>query len=97
MDTFFVPTPTLRTCKSAQLYTNDIGFMKVYPMQSKSETHETLKGFIHEVGISYELHSDDAKELMEGKFKQICHDYGIKPTYIEPHSPWQNRAEASMS
>jgi hypothetical protein len=59
-DTFFASTPTLRTCKCAQLYTNDIGFMKVYPMQSKSETHETLNAFIHEVGIPYELHSDDA-------------------------------------
>jgi len=95
-DTFFASTPTLRTCKSAQLYTNDIGFMKVYPMQNKSETHETLNAFIHEVGIPYELHSDDAKELMEGKFKQICRDYGIKTTYSEPHSPWQNRAEAGI-
>jgi hypothetical protein len=32
MDTFFSAIPTLRTCKCAQLYTNDIGFMKVYPM-----------------------------------------------------------------
>ena len=65
-------------------------------MQSKSETHETLNAFIHEVGIPYELHSDDAKGLMEGKFKQICRDYGIKTTYNEPHSPWQNRAEAGI-
>ena len=55
-------------------------------MQSKSETHETLNAFIHEVGIPYELHSDDAKELMEGKFKQICRDYGIKTTYNEPQA-----------
>jgi hypothetical protein len=45
--------------------------MKVYPMQSKSETYETLNAFIHKVGIPHEFHSDDAKELMEGKFKQI--------------------------
>lgn len=36
-------------------------------MQSKSEVSETLNAFIHEVGIPYELHSDNAKELMEGK------------------------------
>jgi len=55
-----------------------------------------LNTFIHEVGIPYELHSDDAKELMEGKFKQICREYGIKTTYSEPHSPWQNRAESGI-
>ncbi len=70
-DTFFDSVLTLRTCKSSQLYTNDVGFMKVYPMQSKSETYETLNAFIHKVGIPHEFHSDDAKELMERKFKQI--------------------------
>jgi hypothetical protein len=93
---FFALVPTLRTCKSAQLYTNDIGFMKVYPMHSKAETFEMLNMFIHEVGIASELHLDDAKELMEGQFKKICKDYGIKTTYSEPHSPWQNREEAGI-
>jgi len=95
-DTFFATVPTLRTCKSTQLYTNDIGFVKVYPMHSKAETFETLNTFIHEEGIPSELHSDDAKELMEGSFKRICKDFGIKTTYSEPHSPWQNRAEAGI-
>ena len=65
-------------------------------MQSKAEAYDALNTFIHEVGIPHELHSDNAKELMEGRFKQICRDYGIKTTYSEPHSPWQNRAEAGI-
>ncbi len=65
-DAFFSFVPTLRSCESAQLFTNDVGFMKV------------------------------AKELMECKFKKICRDYGIKTSYSEPHSPWQNRAEANI-
>jgi hypothetical protein len=28
--------------------------------------------------------------------KHMCRDYGIKTTYNEPHSPWQNRAEAGI-
>jgi hypothetical protein len=70
--------------------------MKIYPMTNKSETHETLHTFIHEVGVPEHIHSDDAKEVMEGKLKKICRDYGIKTTYTEPHSPWQNRAEAAI-
>jgi hypothetical protein len=70
--------------------------MKIYPIMNKSETHDTLYTFIHEVGIPEHIHSDDAKEVMEGKFKKICRDYGIKTTYTEPHSPWQNCAEAAI-
>jgi len=65
-------------------------------MRAKSEAFESLNAFIHEVEIPDELHSDDAKELMEGKFRAICRDYGIKTSYSEPHSPWQNRAEAGI-
>ena len=69
---------------------------QVFLMHTKSETHESLNAFIHKVGIPYELHSDHAKELIEGKFKQVCKDYGIKTTQSEPHSLWQNRAESGI-
>jgi hypothetical protein len=61
----------------AQIYVNDIGFTQIYPMQLKSQVHETLSSFIHNIGILSSLHSDDAKELMHGKFKEICKDYQI--------------------
>jgi hypothetical protein len=48
------------------------------------------------VGIPSEIHSDDAKELIEGKFRQLCKEYGIKTSYTEPHSLWQNRAESGI-
>jgi hypothetical protein len=52
----------------AQLYINDLTFSKVYPMKVKSQTAETLSTFIHDVGIPNIIHSDDANELMHGKF-----------------------------
>lgn len=61
-------------------------------MQLKSQTHETLSSFIHEIGIPSSLHSDNAKELMQGRFKDLCKEYHILCSYTEPHSPWQNRA-----
>jgi hypothetical protein len=64
-------------------------------MTSKSQTRETLNAFIHEMGIPQELHAN-AKELTEGKFKEICQGYGIKVTYNEPHRPWQHRTEAGI-
>jgi hypothetical protein len=95
-DTFFSAVPSLNNCKMAQIYTNDLSFTKVYPMQAKSDVADTLSAFIHEVGIPHALHSDDAKELMHGSFKQLCKDYSIPCTYTEPYSPWQNRAEGSI-
>jgi hypothetical protein len=80
----------------AQIYTNDLAFTRVYPMKLKLQAHESLATFIHEVGIPSSLHLDDAKELMQGKFKELCKQYHIPCTYTEPHSPWQNRAENAI-
>jgi IS30 family transposase len=65
-------------------------------MKLKSQAHESLSAFIHEVGIPSSLHSDDAKELMQGKFKDLCKEFHIPCTYTEPYSPWQNRAENAI-
>lgn len=80
----------------AQLYTNDIGFSKIYPMKSKSKTPDSLLTFIHDVGIPSSKHSDGTKELSQGRFKTICTEYGIPCTITEPYSPWQNRAEGGI-
>jgi hypothetical protein len=95
-DTFFSSVPTLNGNSMVQLYTNDLAFTKVYPMKLKLQMHKTLAAFIHEVGIPSSIHSDDAKELMMGKFKEICKDFHIPCTYTEPYSPWQNRAENAI-
>jgi hypothetical protein len=56
-------------------------------MKLKSQTHETLSTFIHEVGIPSAIHLDDAKELKHGKFKESCMEYHIPCSYTEPFSP----------
>ncbi len=71
-DTFFSSVPSLSGATMAQLYVNDLGFTKVYPMKTKTETSVSLSAFIYEVGIPNPLHSDNAKELTHGKFKIIC-------------------------
>jgi hypothetical protein len=95
-DTFFSSVPTLNGNTMAQIYTNDLAFTRIYPMRLESQTHETLSSFIHEIGIPSSLHSDNAKELMQGRFKDLCKEYHIPCSYTEPHSPWQNRAENAI-
>jgi hypothetical protein len=95
-DTFFSSLPSVNGSTMAQVYTNDQGYSKVYPMKLKSQTHETLSTFIHEVGIPASIHSDDAPKLMKGNFKDLCKEFHIPCTYTEPYSPWQNRAEGAI-
>jgi hypothetical protein len=42
----------------AQLYINDIGFSRIYPMKNKSETADNLSAFIHDIGLPHAIQSD---------------------------------------
>jgi hypothetical protein len=55
-----------------------------------------MKHYLPSYTIPSSLHSDDAMELMHGKFKDLCKEYHIPCTYTEPYSPWQNRAENAI-
>ena len=76
-----------------QMYTNDVHFMKFYPMQWRSDAPDTLVIFMQDIGIPSELHSDDAKELTLGRMGELVKKYWIKGTQSEPYSPWQVHAE----
>jgi hypothetical protein len=92
-DTFFAKTPSLGGAKMAQVYTNDVNFTKIVPMKAKSEAPDTLVQFMQDIGIPSHLHSDDAKELSQGRMGDIIRKCWIKATQSEPYSPWQVRAE----
>ena len=68
----------------AQLYVNDIKYLRIMPMKKKSEAGLTLQELIQDIGIPAALHTNGAKELSQGKWKEVCDDYGIKQTITEP-------------
>jgi len=92
-DTFFARTASLTNCTMAQVYTNDVDFSKIFPIKAKGDVPDTLIVFMQDVGIPLALHSDDAKELTQGRMGEIVRKAWIKPTQSEPYSPWQVRAE----
>eukprot|EP00536_Pseudo-nitzschia_multiseries_P008242 jgi/Psemu1/20009/gm1.20009_g len=55
-------TSIMRQEKCAQVFTNGNGFEVFIPIQNKSQAHQGLKIFIHEVGIPEHLISDGAPE-----------------------------------
>jgi len=95
-DTLFASEKSLHGNTVAQIFANDIGYTYLMPMKSKSEAPYALKEFIQDVGIPSQLHTDDAKELTIGRWKEICQTHGIKQTQTEPHSQFQNRAEINI-
>jgi hypothetical protein len=82
------------TC--AQLFVTDFGYTKFAPMRAKSEAGFALKELIQDVGIPKEMHTDGAKELTMGTWKQVCRDSGIRVSTTEKDSPWQNRTEVEI-
>jgi hypothetical protein len=68
----------------AQLYTNDVDFTKVFPMKTKSEAPDTLVAFMQDVGIPSALHSDDAKELTQGRMGEIMARPGLNLHKVNP-------------
>ncbi len=55
-----------------------------------------MREFIQDVGIPDHLHTDGAKEMTMGTWKQVCQDAGIRMSQTEKSSPWQNRTEVEI-
>jgi hypothetical protein len=95
-DTFFANEQSTRGNTMAQLFINNVKYLRIMPMQKKSEAGAALLELIQDIGIPSALHIHGAKEETQGKWKQVCQDFGIKQTITEPYSPWQNRAELNI-
>lgn len=95
-DTFFSNVTSILGNTCAQLFITEFGYGKLTPMKMKSEAGYALKELIQDVGIPKEIHSDGAKELTAGIWKQTCRETDIKVTQTEKGSPWQNRTEVEI-
>eukprot|EP00536_Pseudo-nitzschia_multiseries_P016991 jgi/Psemu1/48845/gm1.48845_g len=91
-------TSIMRQEKCAQVFTNGNGLEVFIPIQNKLQAHQGLKIFIHEVGIPEHLISDGAPEqgsprTYKTHWNSIVKRNHIHQTFIQPHCPFQNRAE----
>eukprot|EP00536_Pseudo-nitzschia_multiseries_P001735 jgi/Psemu1/3956/gm1.3956_g len=94
-------TSIMRQEKCAQVFTNGNGFEVFIPIQNKLQAHQGLKIFIHEVGIPEHLISDGAPEqgsprTYKTHWNSIVKRNHIHETFIQPHRPFQNRAEQAI-
>ena len=95
-DTFFSNVKSIQGHSCGQLFVTDFGYSKFVPMKSKAEAGYALQDTIRDTGIPNHIHTDGAKELIQGRWKEICKDANINTTHTEPESPWQNRTEIEI-
>ncbi len=95
-DTMFSTRKSINNNACGQFFINNIGFSYFVPMQRESEAPDALVEFIQHVGIPSAIHTDGSKVQTRGEWLKVVKKYHIKTTETEPHSPWQNRAEAGI-
>eukprot|EP00536_Pseudo-nitzschia_multiseries_P012928 jgi/Psemu1/210121/e_gw1.523.55.1 len=93
---------TLKFTTQKALRNLQLPLMKLFiPIQNKSQAHQGLKIFIHEVGIPEHLISDGAPEqgsprTYKTHWNSIVKRNHIHQTFIQPHCPFQNRAQQAI-
>ncbi len=58
-------------------------------MKQKSEAPDSLVQYTQDTSIQSHLHSDDAKELIQGLMGELILKCWIHAYQSEPYSPWQ--------
>jgi hypothetical protein len=93
----FAKVNSLKGNKCAQIFSTK-DFIRVHPMDSKSECDQALQVFAEDVGIPAELVMDGANELTgyQSKFWILCRKLCIKTRESEPYTQKQNEAETSI-
>ena len=96
-DTMFATTKSLKGNKCAQIFSTK-DFIRVHPMESKSECAQALQVFAEDIGIPADLVTDGAAELTgpQSKFRKLCRDLRIRTKESEPYTQRQNEAETSI-
>ena len=83
MDTFFLNVTSTHGNKCGQFFATDFGYNKFVPMASKSEAGYALQEVIREIGIPNQIHTDGAKKLTQGRWRDICRYANILTTQTE--------------
>ena len=82
----------------AMIFVTACHFTDACALRSMSATESTnaLKEFTRNCGIPETMVTDGHNSLLGEKWKQLCRDRDMKQLTTEPHSHWQNLAEAGI-
>jgi hypothetical protein len=95
-DTMFSKIPSRRGNTCAQIFCDQSGWTRIYPMKRKGEAHEALSLLFHESGVPHTMVADGSKEQMMGDFRKKARQADCYLKQTEPYTPWSNAAEDSI-
>jgi hypothetical protein len=96
-DTLFAGTKSIRLNQVAQIWTDGNGYCLFFPLASKAQAPATIKPLMqHLKGIPEVVISDGAREVNSLKWNAEINNYRVHHHVTEPHSQWQNKAEAEI-
>ena len=90
-DTFFA-RESKQGFTAAQLFINELRYLHIVLLKSKSEAPAALRNFFDNVGLPDLIISDNAKEQSSEAWKKTLRD-GVSHRYTESYKHWQNYAE----
>ena len=85
-----------RKNKYAQVFATRYCWVRVFPMQKKSDAHEGLSTMAARDGVPITIIMDNAREQAMGTFRKKAREMGCHLRQTEPYSPWQNAAEGAI-
>ena len=95
-DTMSSTVKSIRQNQYAQVYYEPSGWTRAFPMQKKSDAHETLSLLFARDGVPSTMVVDNAKEQIQGKFKSKCREAHCHLKGVESHSQWSDLAEGGI-
>jgi hypothetical protein len=85
-DTMYSTIISRQENKAAQIFCTDFGFVKVFPMNRESDSHEALSLLFHRDGVPNVMVMDGANAHVEGEFRRKLRDAGWHINLTEPHT-----------
>ena len=95
-DTLFHEKNSLRGYNSGQVMVAENFHTKFYPMKSKADAFVSLNAYCMKYGIPNPIITDNAGEELGSDWDRVLEKFLMDQRTTEPHSPWQNKAEAAI-
>ena len=95
-DIYLSSTNYIKGNTCAQIWTNDIEWIKIKPISTKSHGNHSDKKLFKDDDVLSTIVTDGAREQVIGKFKEACQDATVQVQHLEYNTLWENRAEGAI-
>ena len=95
-DTYLSSIRSTRVNTCAQIWMNDIKWIRIDPISTKIHAHHSSKKLLNNDGVHSKILLDGTREKIMGKFKEACKYTTVQVQKLEYNNTWTNRAEGTV-